>query len=115
MAKLTVHQAAKQGWPTRPTLYRAIKNGRLSAEKDAEGRTVLDPAELIRVFGEPVTRQERNGERVTARDDADLDRVRELQARIEELREERDAWREQAQRLALAAPTRPWWRRLVGG
>jgi hypothetical protein len=29
---------------------------------------------------------------------------------LEELRGDRDQWREQAQRLALPAPRRRWWR-----
>jgi hypothetical protein len=32
-----------------------------------------------------------------------------LRARVMEIREDRDAWRQQAERLA-----RPWWRRLAG-
>lgn len=54
--KLTIKQAGKAGWPSRPTLYRAIKNGRLSAEKTPDGRTLIDSAELVRVYGEPVSK-----------------------------------------------------------
>ena len=125
MGKITVHQAAKQGWPTRPTLYRAVKNGRLSAEKDGSGRTVLDTAELVRVFGEPVARQERKQERETA-GDGDGAQIAWLKAELDRARAERDREREQERaerdrllsiidRLALPPPpARPWWRRLVG-
>ena len=54
MAKLSVLQAAREGWAPRQTLYRKIKAGRLSAETDTDGRTVIDTAELARVFGAPV-------------------------------------------------------------
>jgi hypothetical protein len=46
--------------------------------------------------------------------------VAELRGVIVDLRQDRDHWREQAQRLVLPAPMpiaearRPWWRRLVG-
>ena len=53
MAKLSVLQAAREGWAPRQTLYRKIKAGRLSAETDADGRTVIDTSELARVFGTP--------------------------------------------------------------
>src|SRR5262245_16638509 len=36
-------------------------------------------------------------------------RFAELYKQIEDLRADRDAWREQAQRLALPAPRRRWW------
>jgi hypothetical protein len=34
----------------------------------------------------------------------------DLKLMLEEMRVERDAWREQAQRLALPAPAQTWWR-----
>jgi hypothetical protein len=39
-----------------------------------------------------------------------------LQAQAIEIRADRDAWRQQAERLAILAPVerRPWWRRLAG-
>ena len=52
MAKLTVVQAAKAGWPSRQTIYRKVRSGELSAEPDANGTAVIDTSELIRVFGE---------------------------------------------------------------
>ena len=56
MAKLTVVQAAKAGWPSRQTIYRKVRSGELSAEPDANGTAVIDTSELIRVFGEPASR-----------------------------------------------------------
>jgi septal ring factor EnvC (AmiA/AmiB activator) len=37
-----------------------------------------------------------------------------LQAQAIEIRSDRDAWRQQAERLAASAERRPWWRRLAG-
>ena len=52
-SKITIAEAAKRGFASRPTIYRKIKKGYLSAEKDAKGRNRLDVSELVRVFGEP--------------------------------------------------------------
>jgi len=50
---VSITEAAKRGFASRPTLYRAIKEGRLSAKKAKSGGTAIDVAELVRVFGEP--------------------------------------------------------------
>ncbi len=55
MARITISQAAKRGFASRPTLYRAIKDGRLTAVQDGDKKT-LDLADLVRVFGEPEAR-----------------------------------------------------------
>ena len=39
------------------------------------------------------------------------DRLADLQAALEDMRRERDAWREQAQRLPASAPPTTWWGR----
>ena len=43
-------------------------------------------------------------------------RLADLKAALDELRSDRDAWRDQAQRLAIADQRvrRSWWRRLAG-
>ena len=114
----TLGQAAKAAGKSRTTILRALKNSRISGTKDAHGNWSIDPAELHRVYPalHPAV-TERNG---TAADDATIrntqgnDVIRALEARIEELRQDRDAWRDQAQRLLLARPDdrRPFWRRL---
>lgn len=52
MTQLPVAQAAALVSRDRKTLYRAIKEGRLSATVDATGQKQVDTAELLRVFGE---------------------------------------------------------------
>ena len=47
---LTVSQAAKEVGITRGGLWKAIKQGRLSATKNNSGQFVIDPAELFRVY-----------------------------------------------------------------
>jgi len=52
---VSITEAAKRGFASRPTLYRAIKEGRLSVKKAKGGGKAIDVAELVRVFGEPET------------------------------------------------------------
>lgn len=61
MAELTLRQAAEQVGVSRQTVYRMVKEGKLSATLRADGQKVVDTAELLRAFGrltpETVTRQ----------------------------------------------------------
>jgi excisionase family DNA binding protein len=131
--ELTLGQAAKVTGLGKTTLTRAIKRGRLSATRREDGSYAIDPSELARVYkvtpetvetvsstGYTAHRATPDGEaRATLRDpdvhtllavaQAELrhlsERLDEVKASQEDLRRERDDWREQAQRLALAAPT----------
>ncbi len=49
MAKLSLSEVSKQFHIDRSTVYRAIRNGRLSRSSDGQ----FDLAEVIRCFGEP--------------------------------------------------------------
>ena len=51
MPQHTINEAAKLVGRDRKTLYRAIKEGRLSATVDATGQKRVDTAELLRVYG----------------------------------------------------------------
>jgi excisionase family DNA binding protein len=135
--QLTAGQAAKAAGVSTATITRAIKRGRISASKDDGGSWRIDPAELHRTF--PILASQADTEEtlqsnVIPSKDRDLrlevvrleERLRSaeaLKAAAEESREaaerDRDAWREQAERLtkALPAPTvttpppkrRQWW------
>jgi hypothetical protein len=108
----------------RSTILRAIKAGRLSAQRDAQGGWEVDPAELHRVF--PPLPAAAAAAQETAQRDALADAlVTELRGVIADLRQDRDHWREafQAQQRLLPTPEQPgaqaapWWRwrrRLVG-
>lgn len=52
MTYLTVRQAAEQVGVSRQTMFRHIKDGRVSATVDRDGQKQIDVAELLRVFGE---------------------------------------------------------------
>lgn len=49
MTQLSIGQAAKLTGKSKSTISRAIKSGRLSANRDGD-RYLIDPAELTRVF-----------------------------------------------------------------
>lgn len=116
----TLGEAAKATGMSKAAISRAIKNGTLSAEKQENGSYRIDPAELHRVY--PPVSQQRLQQQATETDDATKlnpalnAENRELRAKLEsaeqrlrdrdeviaDLREDRDRWRAQAERLLLA-------------
>src|SRR3954453_10769951 len=58
---LSLRQAAKEAGVAKTTLIRALKSGRLSAQKNDLGDWAIDPAELHRVFPLRVQDQEDPG------------------------------------------------------
>lgn len=120
--RYTLGRAAKATGKSKTTIQRAIAKGTISATKDDSGSYSIDPSELHRVF--PKVTPE------TVSSDPQLDTTRpqdetpELRAKIEvleallirerealdEVREDRDAWKQQASAL-LGAPSKPrsWW------
>lgn len=130
----TLGTAAKATGKSKSTISRAIKDGKISASKDAHGRFQIDAAELDRVY--PVSNGGNGSEgdethiRATDNRTAATVELAELRAKVElqgeriaELKDDRDAWKTQAERLALthakdqeqAAPrSRGVWARLFG-
>jgi excisionase family DNA binding protein len=135
MTTFSLREAAEQTGTSKSTIFRAIRAGRLSANKDADGNFAIDPAELFRVYppkseevAEERAAKRPEGQGAIAFDTTEL-RVRnaELEGQItalrllletaqkreDDLKAERDRWAAQAERLALAGPAgkaaRPWW------
>lgn len=115
----TLGEAAKATGKSKATISKAIKSGRISAQKDEIGTFHIDPSELHRVYPPTVSsEQEETPKKTLARTDID-GTIRELQARLEaaherlsdketviaDLKEDRDRWRQQA--TALLADHRP--------
>ena len=116
---LSLQEAAELARVNKTTLFRAIKRGKLSASRDEHGQWRVDPAELDRVY--PVAAAGDRQQRATRVDEL----VAQLHERLNDMREDRDrartdaeTWRnafetERAQRLALTAPKPArlsWWR-----
>ena len=111
----TLGEAAKATGMSKAAISRAIKIGMISAEKQENGSFKIDPAELHRVYP-PVAAEQDNKRSTQSIDAIELNALnRELQARLEaamqrlsdkdgviaDLREDRDRWRSQAEKLLL--------------
>lgn len=114
----TLGEAAKVTGMSKAAISKAIKNGRISAVKDDTGTFRIDPSELHRVYPPTVSTNDAETPKATG-EHSSISLIRELQARleaaqerisdkesvIEDLREDRDRWRQQA--TALLADQRP--------
>jgi len=98
---VTIIEAARRGFASRPTLYRAIKEGRLSAKKAKGGGKVIDVSELVRVFGEPepATSSETRNETVSQGVSAVEAERNTLQAQVTRLTSDLERERVQTDRL----------------
>lgn len=111
----TLGEAAKATGMSKAAISRAIKNGTLSAAKQDNGSYKIDPSELHRVYP-PVAEQQvsarsTNGSDATelnalnrellAKLEAATQRLSDKEAVIDDLREDRDRWRTQAEKLLL--------------
>jgi hypothetical protein len=112
---LTLGQAAKLAGVGKTTLARAIAKGTLSASRKADGSYAVDPAELTRVYPVPsgdsgatveaVHRATVASDPETATRLAALEQeVKGLKDLLAEVRQSRDDWKGQAERLALPSP-----------
>ena len=91
MALLTLTQAAKTASIARSTLYRAIRNGRISVVSQPNGSKGIDTSELQRVFG-PLQHTTKPTGQYDAPEDVAL-----LQARIDALERENGLLRDEVQ------------------
>lgn len=110
---LTLRQAAELTGKSKSTLTRAIKSGRLSASRDAEGMYAIDPAELARAypFAKPpdAPHEARHGaprNSETEPDDAAILRLRLSLLVVEQDRERIAAEREREQLIETVADLR---------
>jgi len=120
--RYTLGTAAKATGKTKTTIQRAIKNGRISAGKLSDGGYSIDPSELHRVFpplledtisrnpGLDTTRPQDETPELRAKIEAlEAMLAREREA-LDEVRADRDAWKQQATALLAAPPRRrSWW------
>jgi excisionase family DNA binding protein len=124
--KLSLSQAAKEAGVSKPTLSRWVKKGKISAERQDDGSYQIDVSELDRIrelksgnrSGNPdMKRSETHNETSVLQAEIGLlrerlsdrdQRLREKDDVIEDLREDRDRWRTQAeQAIRLLTDQRP--------
>lgn len=116
--KYTAGQAAKATGVATATITRALKSGRISGQKDDSGAWMIDPSELHRVFP-PVSKQDsatpNTQDHATTHTTPErgpeistLEReVQMLREALSDAREDRDKWRDMAERLSLTSQPAP--------
>jgi hypothetical protein len=108
---LTLTEAAKEVGLSRPAIFNAIKRGRLSATKDAQGRFIIDPAELFRVY-KPVNNVTVNNDTVSLTEVNHLNQLLSIKDQLlQQVINERDDLRkrleEESRRLTLLLTHQP--------
>ena len=136
--KLSLIKAAEVSGKSKSTINRAIKSGKLSAQRNEDGSYNIDPSELERAFpksnhGTPTTEPATNPVELLqfkvleAKLEATTERLRDASERlmekddiISDLRSDRDTWRQQATRLlgdhgeGNIKDAKGFWKRLLG-
>lgn len=123
----TLGEAAKVTGKSKATISKAIKSGRLSAEKGDTGAFKIDPSELQRVYPITVEGNPKEPSKETVVNSEASGLIRELQARLEaiqerladkeavitDLKEDRDKWRQQATTLLTDQRPKGFLKRLL--
>ena len=117
---IPVAEAAKLVGMTRNGIVKAITTGKVSGTKNVHGRWEIDPAELTRVYQplQPITTNQYP--QVSVGEAVQLGQLQTentlLKSQMEELRSERDDWKQMAQTLGLSAPknSSSFWDRIIG-
>lgn len=98
MAKLSLSEVSNRFNVSRSTLYRAIKEGRISRSADG----LFDIAEVIRCFGEPIKKHEKNQVIDEPKDDADLRQLVDfMKKEIESYKDREKRYLDQIDRFQL--------------
>ena len=128
MAKLTLGQAARQVGKSKPTISKAIKDGKLSGEK-IDGVYQIEVSELLRVYDAVSEATEAAAAppapQASALSEVEKrfleEKVADLEARLTDMKDERDtaqkeAREDRARMMALIEDKRPkgFWGRLTG-
>lgn len=122
--EFSASQAAKKVGKSIPTITRAIKNGKLTAKPRDKGGWIIEASELFRVWpaisnDSDVTPSMLGSE--TRNETSALRReVELLREMLDEVKTDRDSWREQANKITAliedqSGNKRGFWARLVGG
>jgi hypothetical protein len=115
----TLGQAAKVVGMSKTSILRSIKAGRISAGRDEFGQWAIEPCELHRVYpaltedtvtgNGPGERAVTGGETALAEANARAAlaeaRLFDFKTMLDDIREQRDRWQQQAERVAALAIT----------
>ena len=96
MSLLTIVEASKQFNVGRTAIYKAIKNGEMTAQINHDGVKVVDAQDMIRIFrpsskkavSDPVS--ENSTQAVSRNSENNDDLIRELREQVKELRQDKD-------------------------
>lgn len=91
MSVLTVVEASKKFNIGRTAIYKAIKNGDITPQKNHDGVQVIDAQDMIRVFGsvrKPVSKSDHKSVLVSDINNDEI--IRELREQIKELKSDKD-------------------------
>ena len=95
MSLLTIVEASKQFKVGRTTIYKAIKRGDLTPQKNHDGVQVIDAQDMIRVFGSskksvfpPIS--ENSTQPVSGNSGNNEDLLRELREQVKELKQDKE-------------------------
>jgi hypothetical protein len=104
----TLQQAAEATGKDKSTIQRAIKKGRISATKNDLGNYIIDQVELYRVFpaaisndATPMALQQVATYENAIENRFLNDKVKMLQELLEDMRQQRDKWQEQAEAVKV--------------
>jgi hypothetical protein len=113
----TLGQAAKAVGMSKTSILRSIKAGRISAGRDEFGQWSIEPCELHRVYSpmaddtgtgmeeRGVTGGETAVAEATTRATLAEARLSDFKSMLDDIREQRDRWQQQAERLAVLTIT----------
>ena len=125
----TLGEAAKAVGKSKATLSKAVKSGKISATKNDNGSFSIEASELHRVYPptppETVNTEQYETPSETGANTKELIELRVrlevAQQRITDLEDDRDQWRQQANRLLSSPPTvtpapapKGFWKRIFG-
>ena len=117
----TLGQAALAVGKSKATISKAIKSGKISADKQPNGSYKIEPSELHRVYPptlstvEPERIETPNSKMGNLRETIALEyELKAARQRISDLEDDRDQWRQQANRLLTHSEQakRGWFKRL---
>lgn len=116
----TLGQAAKATGKSKSTISKALKNGVISAKKGPNGAFDIDPSELHRVFPANSVKEHLQATDNTTKEHLETAvKMAQLEVRLEaaekranDLEQDRDSWRNQANSLLMDKRPKGIWQRL---